>query len=707
MENIDLRVASRPPRIAFVYRTQAHVDKIVSYCTKLWGGQFNLMLTKSEFKKIHNDLIFDFVVPLVKLDAVLEKQHEHKTISETEFFSAVPMFVSNDDILPALQKMKDPVRDLKSNLRNKDKRRASFYFGHLGNDQATLSGYGKLNDFNIVSGGQWIVDVFDRSYFTPLSLMGLDLKFVYAERPMNVNSLFVVQSPLSMEKFVTAWNLRACGHRINIVYEDEIPTLAAIIKKFGETKINRVGANQDFVVNPNIITDRSDIQRIVQSVQTNVQGVPFVFCDTKSELAEALRKSHFSMTDWENKTASIDNRLLKVDAPSGNLISQIESDGKVGVTFQTPFGAGHGRDVLFHPPAVRQKELAYLGMSAPSDMVRIHDDFLTKFENCSYGKLLLSFNNFFDFWSRFFKIEHGLTLQISKPGKNVLKIISSLGGLQGGCRILKLPSTRALLHKLQGDRHLTIAEAKQIINQNWGAANPGPGLHFFSKTNLIDQLCTRGIAKQGYVLPCKECENSKWYALGSVTQTWTCDFCDASQRTPLLVDKFIGIKANGLFQIKGGAQGALTSVLTLWRFNAHNMNPIFLPSFVLKNDQGQEVLECDFMALQNGRGGKPEIIIGESKSKGDLKSKDFSQLVKLKKMMGIEDVYFCFAFLHDTIQSGLKTKLSKFQKKHEKTIVLATGELNPYEIWDSFPAYGRRHIVSLEDLSQATAQKYL
>ncbi len=148
--------------------------------------------------------------------------------------------------------------------------------------------------------------------------------------------------------------------------------------------------------------------------------------------------------------------------------------------FQIPFGASKG-NVLFHPPNVKQKELAYVSMSAPTDWIRIHEDFITKFDY-NFGKAFLSFSSFFDFWVRFFKFEHNLSLQLSKPGINMTKIISALGGLQGGCRILKLPAAREILHNLQHDKHLTIAELNPY--ETWNCFPKYHQKHFVSLEDL-------------------------------------------------------------------------------------------------------------------------------------------------------------------------------------------------------------------------------
>lgn len=704
METIDLQVALRPPRVVFIYSSQSHVNKIIEINTKLWGGLFNPILTKREFKKLHDRIVFDFLVPLVKLEKNIEKIYEHKIIKEADFFANSPAFLNSLDLLPTITQITEPVREVKSSARKKDKRRASFYFGNLPHNTVSLDPYNKLKDFGFVD-RNWINDAFIRSWFTPLSLMALQLRFTFRGRPMNQNGLMVVSRPLSLKDFVYAWNLRSSGYKLTVIYEDEIPSLSTQIKEFGESKINKVGANRHITIYPNIFAHHSQIQKIAQLIQTNVPQVPFIFCDLEGGFSEGIQKALFATTDWVNKSTTLEQSFIKVDVPEIPLISQVESDAKVGCMFQIPFGAKKG-GVLFPPPNIKQKELAYVGLSSPSDGIRIHEDLITKFDY-NFGKVFLSFNSFFDFWGRFFKLEHNLSLHLSKPGINMVKIISALGGLQGGCRILKLPATREILHSLQNDKHLTISDTKQIIGKAWGNAKVEHGLHFFNKNNLIDQLCIRGITKQGYILKCKECENTKWYPLGSVSQNWICDFCDFKQRTSLLRDNHIGIKANGLFQIRGGAQGALTSILTLWRFNAHENNPIFLPSFVLKNEKGVDVLECDFLALQSGRGGRPELILGESKSKGELKAKDFSQIIKLRKLIGLDDVYFCFSFLHDDIQGKLKTNLARSQKKNNKTIILAAGELNPYETWNCFPKYHQKHFVSIDDLSQATVQKYL
>jgi hypothetical protein len=453
----------------------------------------------------------------------------------------------------------------------------------------------------------------------------------------------------------------------------------------------------------NLLVPNNHSDITIKKVNEVFKDTKFVFGTIEYFEREALKTDHVARTEWEDIDARVEHHMISFKPP---ILGVPRAEGiktRLGVDFKLPRDRTQN-DIFFRPPKIENVESFYF---STQDDVSIHFNEVTKFVFLQLGRCWVGLNSYRDFWLRFFHRKKKLRLETSKPGKNMQKIISALGGLEGA-RILKLGATRKLLFELQSDKPLLIDTTNKILGMNWKGIGHDYGLHRLDQKNILEYLCLNRILRQGYMLECTECMNQKWYALDEIGSRWKCDFCEALLPTPLLKKNLHAVKANGLFQISGGAYGAFTSILTLWRFSNSfgRRGDINHLSFVLKDEKKNEVLECDLLLSIREMDESITVICECKSSAGKLTEKDYSQALKLKDMIGAEEVFICFSFLISKIEGDLKEQLIKFHKIYPKLIILGLDELEPYETWDCFPEE-HKYIRNVEHLSEASLEKYL
>ena len=138
----------------------------------------------------------------------------------------------------------------------------------------------------------------------------------------------------------------------------------------------------------------------------------------------------------------------------------------------------------------------------------------------------------------------------------------------------------------------------------------------------IDQFIEDGILFRGFILKCSNCNNSEWYSLNKINESFECTRCYAIQlisyknwRDPF--EPSIFYKLNEvLFQ--GLSHNMLYPILTL-NYIKESTNDSFLysPEIIVENKKSpNETFECDIVCISDG-----ELIIGEVKQNEELPQK--------------------------------------------------------------------------------------
>ena len=311
---------------------------------------------------------------------------------------------------------------------------------------------------------------------------------------------------------------------------------------------------------------------------------------------------------------------------------------------------------------------------------------------------------------------HNLKANISDPGRNCLELLRTIGGLgpvwhlanSGLINILndlasKSPDTDTSADqnnqnkrkntkiKIHGSK-VNVEHLKTLLKQDCNYKK--------QDVDLVFQFLTqRGILKIGMDITCSMCHFNNWYTLNTLSDSLICERCLRS--FPFPVDSpprnSWSYRTQGVFSLRNFADGAYTTVLSL-RFFADLLrgSGAAMPSFEIKRSN-EKIVECDFgiwWRESSSDNFELSLILGESKSFGEFKSKDIAQIKKMSALF--PQAFIVFA----TLKEHLTPKEVKMLRslaligrkkwkdgKMENQLIILTGEellhsIGPPNCWD-------------------------
>jgi hypothetical protein len=713
MESISLTTWTRPVKLIFVIETEEQLIKSIEYCTIVWGGIFNEIYLKEELPSLQT-LQFDYLVRFNKDDVNQENDYESIEIHYEELlksnFQSKKKYPKYIDILPILS-MSD-IKSLPLCLNKVDNLVSHFRFGKT--PQFTGYNYDKILEENFETQeihksvspfeSRNIKDQFE----TPLEITGANLYLVGRSFSHNLKKiLFYIGDEKDYKQITRLWTIRTYGYAIEIISEKDLKTLNKF-EDYIKTRQESIEADK-----MSIHCCRDNHWSILekQSEYLSLYKVENVLSLAKYD---NLDPPYVLQTENEHAIAHLDGKRLQFKHILPNYLSNHFTHNKhqhIGICIEHPKLYNlDNYSFVQSIPKLPNIERLLLNSSPVMDNVRIHGQTITSFSE-SYGFTESHyFNSYYDL-IRSFILSNGFDIQLSPGGRNLQTIVQNYGGIDPGCRIFKATPVRMLLFELEENKEISLVKAKQIVSRNWSDKEISSGLRHLNKQNLLDILCKRNILRFGYDLACEHCNNSGWYPISNITKEWTCSFCEKVNLTGIPPLNSQSFKSNGIFQIKGGSNGAMTNLLVIWRFFHRSLSDRsnYLPSFeVINKDTKEQIVECDaLITTRKNYKSSSHLILVEGKTVQDLQVKDMESMKKLLEIFGVQS-FVCFATLKDKFSDVEKELIEKFKLDHSRLILLASDELKYYEMSQAIedPRDGR-YIGDLEVFAEATQKKYL
>lgn len=347
----------------------------------------------------------------------------------------------------------------------------------------------------------------------------------------------------------------------------------------------------------------------------------------------------------------------------------------------------------------------------------------------------------FEAWFR----EKGYEIELSGAGQILLKIIDSVGGIQG-VRTFQDEEIIILLNEMSHSAVEMVIEesgeqskktkvrAKTVNVKTWRGllTKINNNSNKVGERHLLN-LINYKILKGGILLQCPGCAQHTWYSLDDLSDKVICERCLEKFDFPIVrpVSKENWhLRTIGPFSIEDYAQGGYCVALSLRFFGDLGMSNdmTWIPSFLIENKNNNQI-EVDFGIFLSqdpfDEIKRPIAIFGECKSFNIFKKEDVTHMKEIADNFPGSVIVFC------TLRSSLTNpekkliaKLARRGRNHYKAdqwrnpILILTGiELfsifGPPSCWenkgDSFKAFVKNWRVreEIQELCEVTQQLHL
>jgi hypothetical protein len=320
----------------------------------------------------------------------------------------------------------------------------------------------------------------------------------------------------------------------------------------------------------------------------------------------------------------------------------------------------------------------------------------------------------------------GINPEPSPAGRIATRLISQLGGLQGG-RVLKLAGVRRLIKEHNALQEFGWSTAIQTIKCGTEEfpqpdfteyedlfLEPRPMTSKLTPKDVFHYLLEKSVFRPGLSLKCPKCELSFWVQLDDVATEAECVFCgNRFNCTRQLTKDPWQYRKSGLFGLNNNQEGSVPVALTLQQLDTHIRHSSNLQSTNLNLAAGPKSPLCEtdlFLAVQEYD--RVSIAVGECKdAKGEITEQDVKKMSQVAEAFPKEyfDPFLIFAktgsFTEDEID-----RCKTVQEKHGRlrVILLSDRELEPYFVYERAAKRFKvdTTVISLDDLARSTGQLY-
>lgn len=332
------------------------------------------------------------------------------------------------------------------------------------------------------------------------------------------------------------------------------------------------------------------------------------------------------------------------------------------------------------------------------------------------------------FWKELFSLV-GLDYQRSEPGHRCANLIRQLGGLQG-CRVLKIPGLRKLIHKYSQDQSFTQAAQQIILDRNEetriSSFTPHENLYIEYRPNggklkpqhVFTYMVKHGLFRVGLDIKCTECFLSSWIHLDEVKTLCKCDYCgNEFNITPFLRDRDWRYRRSGVLGLPKDKLDSIAVALTLQQLDAcfHDSIMYSTSANLASKNPNVEDCEADFLLMLKGRehnGESPvQFLVGECKSDGGvIEEEDVRKLGKLAAELedNIGQAYVMFSKTGEFSEDEIKL-IQTLNSEHKlRAIIWSPDQLEPYRPYERADqnVLPKKYAHSLLDLAQNTKVLY-
>jgi hypothetical protein len=319
----------------------------------------------------------------------------------------------------------------------------------------------------------------------------------------------------------------------------------------------------------------------------------------------------------------------------------------------------------------------------------------------------------------------GIDAKPSQAGLITSRLIQQMGGLQG-CRVFKIAGVRHLIEKYQPHEPFKRSAAIQIIGENDVSTGiprytqyenlcleHNPNLRKWKPEHAFLYLLKKRVFMAGLEFVCPRCELKFWRVLDDVKSETICEYCgEHFEVMTQLKDRDWAYRRSGLFGRDDHQEGGLAVSLVLQQLNtAFYRDMFFATGMNLFSSSKQIKCESDLVVLHSDSYGRVGLVIGECKTRKNIKEDDVSNLIRVADALqksGI-DVFLLFAKLVPFSAEEIALCKKAQDEGEPRVIMLSDRELEPYYMYEQAKnefVMNRTHANSLRDIARATREIY-
>jgi DNA-directed RNA polymerase subunit RPC12/RpoP len=321
--------------------------------------------------------------------------------------------------------------------------------------------------------------------------------------------------------------------------------------------------------------------------------------------------------------------------------------------------------------------------------------------------------------------EYGIEAQPSKSGLIATRLIEQMGGIQA-CRVFQIGGVRSLIEQHKPSQSFTRGQATKTI---WGEGTASPLSKFknlyieanqrsgkLDSETVFSFLLRKEVFRAGLKLMCPNCSLEFWTSLDDTRTQCICEYCGSRFNiTPQLKDRDWAFRRSGLFGRDDHQEGSIPVVLTLQQLDsifavrefvyasAMSLNPV-------RGGASTDPCETDFVALvPQSRSNRIGLIIGECKTRKPIEEADVSHLKAIADVFPEDrfDVHVLFSKLAPFSTEELRLVARINAKRNRRAIILTPDQLESWRLFSEADAGGKRPVVSLSDLADASHDIFL
>lgn len=307
------------------------------------------------------------------------------------------------------------------------------------------------------------------------------------------------------------------------------------------------------------------------------------------------------------------------------------------------------------------------------------------------------------FWKEIFSLAD-LEFERNEPGHRCANLIRQLGGLQG-CRVLKIPGLRKLVHKYSQDQSFTQSAQQIIWDKDDVTGMSSFSLHEdlaieyrpsggrLSPQDVFTYMVKRGLFRVGLDIKCTECFLENWIHLDELKSVCTCNYCGNDFNiTPFLRNRDWRYRRSGIIGLPRDKLDSISVALTLQQLDTcfHDVAVMYSTSAnIMSKNQNVETCEVDFLLMLNGRQNNEEspiqILIGECKSDGGvIDGEDVRKMKKLATELEekVGQTYILFSKTGPYSEDEIKLIQSINEGHRSRAIIWGPDQLEPYMVYE-------------------------
>ena len=476
----------------------------------------------------------------------------------------------------------------------------------------------------------------------PIRATQFDLR-IPSPKPRS-SDIFFLLDPAQMHDVVDYWNLRAAGFRVFSLpvdcYKDYAERAKAFARRSMDPSVPKPFAG------PTIVKARSIEDDVSTQAGHWLRGLDLELTPSVMGWVPRFGERHDRVEpDVEIRAATakdVSQNIMMSDT-SGEIQFPPPCELSDGDQSQhwaidlTAFGASE--DTIFRLPWLKpscDKVAEYsFGHSFGAAAARVSKHGIVVMARGSHDLSLVREPKVTDVWAAYLK-DCGFTyLKTSSAGLALDRIIEQLGGVHR-CQIFQNAGVRELVNVLSNGA----PNSAQFVRQSIYKAIPADEDQGTKGREILENLISLQLLRQGFELQCEKCQRRDWYHLSEVAEQFKCKKCFHVQLVPLLGGHTWSYVSNRLFRLEGKMSGCVTTILALIFFRfCLGFDTRIVSSFDYSGPGG--AAERDFAILTSDSFQEDvDVIIGECKTNFDLKDKEKKDLKDLGLATG---AYIAFA----------------------------------------------------------------